>query len=218
MKRTILLFFSLTILLSACINKDCREHGNYNFEIPATLFPAQDSFHIGDTIKITSIFPDDVFDLTTEEYYKLENFNFFPGTELVKIDTNPASEGLSDFIIIIPSEMNYAKQTFSEGEQLLVGEYLYDNNQYSLEFSLIPLKTGLYYMEQTTFVELSEDQDFEGKCDRLSSGSSVNLNDGSDNNFNLLYQSPDSHYSSWITSKPNVRFHRFGGYCFYVVE
>lgn len=218
MKYVFLASFAL-LFLSACISKDCKvRNGQYDFTVPATLTPAQTSYRVGDTITISSTFSDQVFDAATGEVYSLEDFRFFPGTGIRKIDVSPAVDGMPDFTAIIDTTYNYFPAIYS-GLQLLVGEYTYENNTYSLEFNLVPNEAGLYYMEQGIAPEISEGQEFPGRCKnaRLLTGS-MTLNDLAENNLNLLANSPDEHYNTWILEKPFERFYKFGGYVFEVVE
>ena len=76
----------------------------------------------------------------------------------------------------------------------------------------------MFYLEQTVFPDSDQSQEFEGKCQRIEIGSAVKLNEGTDNNIDMLNDSPDPHYNDWMLQKPEQRFHRFGGYCFYVKE
>ena len=131
MKHLILIFL-LSLILSSCIKKECQIVGAYEFEIPVTLSPPKDTFNIGDTITISSIFADEVYERKTDKWYKLENFRFFPGTEVKKIDETSVIEGLTSFEIIIDSTMNYNKENYSGGKLGLGGEYIYGNN---LQFS-----------------------------------------------------------------------------------
>ncbi|HQW11390.1 MAG TPA: hypothetical protein PK076_08850 [Saprospiraceae bacterium] len=55
----------MNLRLLSC-HKECNEFGDYDFELPATLSPAKDTFRIGDTITITSVFSVLVYDRTTK--------------------------------------------------------------------------------------------------------------------------------------------------------
>lgn len=217
MNRYYFLYFFVTIFIISC-DKDCNKIINYDFELPATLTPAQATFRIGDTITISSVFADEVYERSTGNYYHLVDFKFYPGTSIQKIDINPSIEGLGDFDIVIPDTSVYYK-SFNSETSWLYGEYTYNNAQYSLSFQLVPRETGLYYLEQgSSLYPLGEKQDFDGQCKRKLVDAAVNLNNGDDNNIDLLQQSPDFHYNTWILQKPQDRFYRFGGYAFYVTE
>ena len=203
-------------------NKECIELVNYEFELPATLSPAKDTFRIGDTITISSEFSDEVYDRATKRKYKLENFKFFPGSEVVQIDVIDAvPQFYSFFEFYKDTQYIFNFQHFSDGGDAFRGEYKYKNNRYKLEFKICPIKKGLYLFEFSSGLGyLGENQDFDGRCPKRHArlDAYIKMNDGADNNIQMLLDSPDPHYNDWIMQKPEKRFHQFGGYCFYVKE
>ena len=215
-----LIFFIIIICFSSCIqNEECNIVDGYQFVIPATLSPSVDSFKIGDTISISSIFPDLVYERKTDQNYLLNDFKFFPATAISKIDETISIDALKAFELIIDDSIDYGLTTFSDGLELLTGEYLYTNNTYSLEFKIIPTQPGLYFLEQAVSMRLSPNQSFDNKCSNVQlDGGEVNLNGEDDNNIDFLSRSPDEHYNYWVLLKPEERFYQFGGYVFYVVE
>ena len=215
-----LIFFIITICFSSCIqNEECNIVDGYQFVIPATLSPSVDSFKIGDTISISSIFPDLVYERKTDQDYLLNDFKFFPATAINKIDETISIDALKTFELIIDDSIDYGLTTFSDGLKLLTGEYLYTNNTYSLEFKIIPTQPGLYFLEQAVRMRLSPNQSFDNKCSNVQlGGGEVNLNGADDNNIDFLSRSPDEHYHYWVLLKPEERFYQFGGYVFYVVK
>lgn len=220
MRYFIIAFIGIPLFLSC--HKECNDLVNYDFVLPATLSPTKDTFKIGDTIDISSEFSDMVFDRATNKTYKLENWKFYPETTIVRIDdTTVVTDNLSEFSYFIDPIYNYKLFSYSDGGKSLVGQYNYQNNAYKLEYKLIPNQRGLYFLRHTTdLYNLGKKQDFEGRCPKGRAGLDgyVNLNGGADNNINMLSSSPDPHYNDWILQKPEERFHKFGGYCFYVQE
>ena len=219
----ILLPFTL-IVCWGCTSKECRDAdfgGPYQFVIPATLSPAKDTFRVGDTIYVSSVFSDEVFERQTQQYYKLENWQFFPTTRMDKIDvvdSNFVQDGLADFEYIIPVQYDYDRFDYGSGSIGLLGEYIYQDSEYYLEFKLIPQQSGLYYFTQFAAQGIDDDQDFPGRCPRVPSDTNVELNGGADNNIGFLQNSPDIYYNERVLARPQENFHNFGGYCFYVVE
>lgn len=216
--------FPFLLLLCWGCRKECRDAdfgGAYQFVIPATLSTAKDTFRVGDTIHVSSVFSDEVFERQTQNYYKLENWQFFPTTlldNIDKIDSNFVQDGLIDFDIIIPEKYNYNLNSYIDGSFGLEGQYFYENSRYSLEYNIVALKPGLYFFSQLSAQSLDENQDFPGRCPRVISNTNVELNGGADNNIEFLQNSPDIYYNERVLARPQENFHDFGGYCFYVVE
>jgi hypothetical protein len=216
------LLLSMLFIFSSCVKKKCRIDGAYNFEIPVTLSPAKDTFNIGDTITIISTFPDEVYERKTDRTYKLIDFKFFPETSINKIDTVGQIDDFSEFDAIVTPTYNYSFFNYSDGGTTLVGEYNYSNNQYNLEYKIIPKIKGLYFLRHaSSIVVLGDMQDFDGKCSRIDVHVKMTMNNNNNNNSNnihMLNDSPDSHFNDCILQKPQQRFHDGGGYCFYVKE
>jgi hypothetical protein len=222
MKNLTILCIVVGLFLGACIRKECRDiPGGYEFEIPVTLAPAKDTFRVGDTIHVSSIFSDEVFELKTQQHYTLREWRFFPETRIDRIDLADSAvvqDGLSDFTYLPYDQYDYEKFNYSSGNIGLVGEYLYTGEEYRLEYRLIPRKQGLYYFAHLSIQSKGDDQDFPGRCSNITSETHVVLNGRMDNNSDFLSYSPQKHYSEWMLLDVEARFDNHGGYCFYVVE
>ncbi len=221
--RVRLLLFSLLSVFAyqSCIPEEC-EGGQYTFELPATLSPALDTYNIGDTITLFSEFSDEVFEKNRNKNYKLENFNFFPSVGLIRIDSITNNNILSTFEyvdVVLDEEYNTTLNTYSTGNQYIDGEYVYKNNTYSLKSRIVLKQKGLFFFNfGSSLYPRGELQDFPGRCNKhgYTNEAEVFLNNRVDNNFDFLLDSPIERYNTWIVEKPHERFHRFGGYCFYV--
>lgn len=199
-----------------CIDNASTE---YLFELPISLTPAQDTFQVGDTITIESVFSDQVLEKNLQQRFSLIDWKFYPRTNISKIDHNPAEDGLPFFEVLLAEAPNYHLRQYSGGTSGLSGQYEYREGKYFLRFKLIPQMPGLFCMENgSALYPQNEWQDFPGRCKNSSSNAFVNMNNGADNNIHYLSLSPDPHYNAWILSSPDDTFHKFGGYCFVVVE
>ena len=220
MNRLIVAFI-ICLLLSSCVKEACRI-SLYEFVLPVIISPVRDTFHIGDTITVISEFDEMVWDKTTQSEYLLQDFLFYPATSMIKIDTNPGSrDAFGDFEVITEDSFNYEATNFSDGSIFIGGQYTYDKEQgnYLLQYKIVPKRVGLYLLSQAAWLGTQgEHQSFPGKCKNIPSDVWMNVNSGSDNNIEFLQNSPDPHYNTWVLEKPEERFHRGGGYCFYVVE
>ena len=224
MKNKILILLAL-LICNSCIKKsnDCRVDADFTkhvFEIPITLTPANDTFRVGDTISVIAEFPDTVFDLTTQLTYFLEDFKFNPILLIGDIGKeNGLDDALQDFELIIDGKFTFNQFNFSDGAISYVGEYNYEDGKYFLAYKIVPQKVGLFHFSHFSDVNSTvENQGFLGRCNGVGLDINVKLNDGVDNNIDFLNNSPDPHFNDWMLIKPGERFHKFGGYCFYVVE
>ena len=220
-----LIYFSglllIGLLLIPSCNKNCESGANdaYEFILPVKLFPARDTFRIGDTIHVQSEFSDEVFDRNRQRTFLLEDFRFGPFCRIKRIDTTIAVDGLPDFYILLPQNQNFDWVNLTSESTALNGEYTYSNSVYTLNYSVIPKKIGLYIFFFSSSIDPANDrQDFPGRCSRATMWGICTLNGGGDNNVDFLSRSPDPHYNTWVLEEPEDRFHRGGGYCFYVVE
>jgi hypothetical protein len=218
----VILPITMLYLLSSCNLFECENDvpGLHDFVLPATLSPALDTFRIGDTIRISSIFDKQVYEKKLQKTFTLDNWQFFPGTVIFNLDTFFVQDNaLENFEVIIDPKYNYDLFYFSTGRIDLIGEYTYENDTYSLEFILIPIKKGDYMLLHGSSLEISgSEQDFPGKCQGQRSGASVAMNGGGDNNIELLANTSDTVFYEWVMRDPQFRYYDSGGYCFYVVE
>lgn len=112
MKSLLIVLFPVMVF-SSCVKKECQIGGSYEFELSAMLTPVQENYSIGDTITIESTFSDLVYERKTDNWIKLEDFNFYPSTEIVKIDSIVANRIISDnFQVIINPRFNYGITSF----------------------------------------------------------------------------------------------------------
>lgn len=214
--KYITLFILITTIYS-CTNKECQiAGGNYEFIIPVTLTPAKDTFNIGDTITIRSQFSNMVYERITEKNYFLDNIRFYPNSSVIRIDTINQIDDFSEFNVIIDSSFELFFFNYSDGGRNLTGEYNYEDDEYLLEYKIIPREKGLFLFNQASLVEsLGESQDFTDKCRNVDLNVAMALNDNSNNNVDFLLNSPSEAYIR-IWNKKDSKFFDAGGYCFYV--
>ncbi len=219
--KNILYLFVLFILGSCARNCDVPGAG-YMFEIPATLSPKQRVYSVGDTISLRSVFSDNVYERATEQDYLLENFLFYPGVNFERLDTagidtiELVTEAHFDFLIETRFDLNIFNSIFDG--VVLLGQYIYANNEYILEYEFVAKKPGMYLMYFSSDLGLQgENQDFPGKCDSQGiANTRTVLNDGADNNADLLLEAVDPGWHLLHNNRLDRGFHDLGGYCFKV--
>ena len=208
-------------LLSFACNKECQNiPGGYTFELPVAISPIKDTVKIGDTLQVESVFSELVFERKTGKAYELRNWDFYPITTMVQIDTIPGDRGaLAAFDVIVDSTYDYQPFESSSGFFAYTGSYKYTGGQYELKFQVVPLESGLYCFAQGSWLfDFGADQFFEGKCGGIGAEAIVLQANQEQTNIEFLSESPDPHYNDWVLLRPQERFHDNGGYCFYVVE
>ena len=213
MKNILIIFAMLS--LASC-NKECRITGaTYHFQISSTLYPALDTFSIGDTITIFTEFNDQVYEAKTDKTYDLSNLTLYYYIRMYKISESPTVRAAIDSFQFDYAGLNtYHYDYFTNSNyKVLRGDYSYYNNTYSIKYKFSPMDTGLFICSNAAELR---GQSFPDKCDNMESEFHVDLNNGNDNNISMLSQSPDEHFNTWVLEKPYDRFHLSGSYAFYV--
>ncbi len=212
----VLLFFSCNSCdnTKCCITDECY---GYQFKLPMNIHPLKDTFRIGDTITVTSIFSDQVEDLRDGRKYELIDFDFYPITTLSKIDTFPTGEVLNQSFCQYWIEADtFALIGESAGQPSLGYIYQYKNGQYSFRLKFIINEPGIYSLRSGTAMSSAyshQSPDFPGKCGRRSLDAAFYMNDRTDNNYELRKLSEDP----FFRDRPDEDFDRFGAYFFVVV-
>ncbi len=215
--RYLMLFIFFVNFLS-CKDEECQIVGEYEFVLPAILTPAKDTFRVGDTITILSQFSDSIYERKTDQLYLVEDFKWYPEVFIYPIDTMGQYSDLSFFDFVITPEYDFDLFRYIDGSTSLYGQYRYNNHEYQLEYKIIPVQPGLFYLSHgSSIYGLGEDQDFEGRCSNTNVGAVVEMNGRGDNNGDLFLSSPDEIYHEFWQMKRD-KFYDFGGYCFYVKE
>lgn len=217
MKNLTILCIVFSLFMAACIRKECRDiPGGYHFVLPVAITPILDTFRIGDTILIRSTFSNQVYEMNTARYYELINFRFDLSLTAVQLDTIDGDEnGIQSFQVLENTDFEFRQ--YSNGVSAYVGQYEYDNGNYSTELRIIPEKAGLFVVSLAALM-IDENQRFAGKCNGIGSSAVMAHENPEQMNIEFLTESPDPHYSEWTLQRPQERFYDAGGYCFYVAE
>jgi len=217
-----LLFMLFAIVLStySCIKDDnCGpKYGTYEFVLPFELSPAQSVFHIGDTITISSSIENPIYDRETKTKYQLDSFKFYLTTTIFDMDTNLIDfQYLDHFKLLIDSSYSYFVFNYNSGASDLNCQYNYKNNTYSIQYKLIPKKTGHFFFSQWSGINyFGGNQHFSGQCDKADIDAKIYMNGRNDNNFHLMNEAENYHYKTW--NKHKEKYLDNGGYCFKVIE
>lgn len=209
--------------LSCCTKQaDCPRY----FQIPAQITPLQTEYRIGDTIRIVSRFYKKVTAFNSEEKeigtFDMTGIKWKPVTTLFRTDTvqQAGKSSLAQYFEYIKDPgYDYGAFYSSNNANGLNGAYRYSNDTFSLEIKLITKRTGVFLLRQESAVLAGpgEQQDFPGRCGNNGFDVWVKMNDGANNNLDLLKASPDVAWQQLATEDPERNFYRWGGYCFKVL-
>lgn len=211
----------ISYMINGCINQeDCPRYA----KISANLFPKKMDFHIGDTITISSKFHKEVLVFNSEQKeigtLDLSAINWMPSTSIFRIDTI-GQGGVTTihkyFFFIDDARYDYNLFIESENFSALDGDYNFRNDSFDLEIRIITKRPGTFFLTQEAGTGFQSEQKFPNKCPGINIESWVNMNNGEDNNVQLLQSSPDSFWSSQILNNPQENFFNNGGYCFRVL-
>lgn len=212
--------FTLLILVLIVLSCSCKKifgecdsgegYASYKFYLPFTLYPAQDTFHINDTIHLHADFSDMMLDSNTLKYYRVENEPLYCFFTLDHLDTIGIVSAFPNFTLITDTGDTHPGGGPEQGLRLM--KYLYASNRYKFHIRLIPHKQGIYGFQMNSF----DDQlvNIQDNCPEEILHIYFTLNNGAEANYELFLQSPDSSFSTL----PKDVFDDIGGYAFYVVE
>ncbi len=212
------LFVSVTFFTCEKQNKRCA----HDFTIPFEVIPYSEEYSIGDTVTIKSKFSILVWENRLMEYINMDGVSWNPATKIFNMDTLDIvrPDIKQDFDFIHNPKYDYDFFYFSDGGNDISGQYSIKDDSFDLEVKLVTRKKGLFVLSNFCDIEyLGIIEDHEAKCcSKNCYNTNSNMNNGRDNNFHLLFESPEPHFNTWIPSKADIRFHKAGRYCFRVVE
>ena len=173
----------------------CWKDGNGDFEkncpydlaftghylrIPITISPHQSIYNIGDTLNISTVFTDSIYDLGTQQTFKIENFPFMPTSLLYRFDGSGGhSSGYGPNELQIDSIYNPRSSSSSMFANSYRADTRYADGKYSFESKIILKETGRYMLlfrdmyqnhSASGNSDLNAEADaitFDGKCDAL---------------------------------------------------
>ncbi len=214
--KKLLFYIFITTFFYACpgpIENDPRCNKVwFDFSIPVDFSPYDSVLNIGDTITITSRFPNKLWDVDSSDQFVFDSIDFHVYCGINKIDTfNGTKIEYSTFkmfdIIIDEAKYNYKKAniTFSF-------DYEYVNNEYLVQFQFIPKHKGVYFFEFASkitywsdFVEPQEIYSEISGCVTEHWYPSLITNKGISNNKEFLKLSPAKEFNSTIYEAWNTK-------------
>ena len=182
--------FLILLLVSSCIDKDAEEfknscpydlkYGGHYLKVPVTISPHKLKYDVGDTINISTIFSDSIYDLGTQQTFKIEGFPFQPLSLLYRFtSSNTYDSGYRVNEFHIDSVYNHVYNYSSNYADAYLAYTIYEDNQYGFESRLALKEPGRYILLFTDIYQqhnasgnsdLNAEADaitFEGKCPTL---------------------------------------------------
>lgn len=190
-KLSILLLFTL-LLLTACPQEKITCHQGINLRFPVRVTPIEETTRVGDTLRIEVAF-DQILDDDKDTVYGFSEeiyFNF--SLNIARIDTSPWQWAVANFEVI-DSAGNSEEIHFNGGTYLL--NLSYEDNWYRYEGRVVPNTPGLYFLsfDDRTF---SPDNIILYKNCNYKYRVKHRINEGADNNFAYLRESPDTNIAN----------------------
>ncbi|MEP6646486.1 MAG: hypothetical protein ABJC12_05315 [Saprospiraceae bacterium] len=146
-----------------------------------------------------------------------------PVTVIFRIDTL-GQGGMSTinkyFYFLDNTNYDYHMHLVTADVSILEGEYNYEKDTFSLLVKIIPKAIGTYFLRQGSNTGQDGNQIFHGKCNGNNVDAWVDMNkfqNNNDNNIELLTESPDTFFNSWVLSNRATNIDHFGGFCFRVI-
>jgi hypothetical protein len=175
----------------------------------------QDTFRVGDTLHVSSVFDHWVYDQHGGGEYKLVDYNFYPGIGFTLISDTSVQD--------VPQPKVEFYSTTNElspfHSNLVNTSYVYEEDTYSLRYKIVLQDTGLFMLSHGASLTagVTGNQEFPGKCWQVdATGAQIKLENQNLANIHMLEDSPDPHFNDWILQKPQQRFHDGAGFAFYV--
>lgn len=220
MKKYFPLFTLVLVSLTCTKQENCPRY----FQIPAQIIPETVEYRIGDTITISSNFDKNVIGYNSNQNaisspFDMSGIQWRPIFTVFKLDTivnpaNPKYSVITDFFDIISD----TPVTDGISGSILFTEHNFDGDRFNLVIKIIPKSSGLFacQLSSQNHGGVTGQQDFPGKCRGNGFGVWVEMNNGAENNVDLLSEAIHPHWNDWVWQKSDDRFHRHGGYCFRV--
>ena len=144
----------------------------HHLEVPVTVTPHQLEYQVGDTITISTIFSDSIYDLSREVSFKIENFPFEPFTKLYKFDMQFNWELGHELNEVIVDSIYQGPDPLTNHLEACYFKTQYINNQYEFSYQIVLTEPGRYCFLMTDIYEIRDRSDnaiannieFEGKC------------------------------------------------------
>lgn len=221
----LIILISCSYLFYGCPSNECDDLQDVRLKLLADFGPLVDTFAIGDTVSISSYFPDSIWDINNQQYTFIPNFNFHTLIVVRRFEDGEAVEVGTEEEQITGNSVNFSFQNYSlsRGTGIEIEEHNYIDNQYYFDLRYILQKKGLYVIGIDALIGFSnslDNQSFPGQCKNQDISAvyhrpKENLDDNLENyNFQMFRDSESSIYANFSEED----FRKIAWYAFYVKE
>jgi hypothetical protein len=144
MKQLLILSFAVLVCrANSCQkDKDRREEVEFEFVIPMSMAPGNDTVAVGQTLTLSADFSDSLYDALSQKKYHLPNFNFKTVAVIKRLSNNnvqyPEQGGGSfEFTNVLGALSNI-------GSSFADVNYVYQNRMYMLNVNIKCNQPGVY--------------------------------------------------------------------------
>jgi len=220
----IILLLLLTISAFRCDPEQDPEFVFMIFTLPISVSPATSEISIGDTLWITSDFPDTIREYNSGEYYKLENFNFNFSLGLFQLVDNQKSISEQPGAT---SSFNFSQEVGSItffGETFSDYNFVYSQEKYLSRIGIIPQSIGVFcvnflgpsQLDLESVIDLGKTQDGRQRIPAYRN-MYFTINEGLNNNFDLFQENCRA-ISLELPIPDNIYYEQKSTFTFRVVE
>lgn len=217
--KTVFFILSIFLVISAC-KKEITKCPK-DFIINGIVEPYSLTYKIGDTIELIVDSEKMIWDKETEGYYDLSSVNLDCLFLIYDISVNNGSYAIShvtNFVKVINDNIYKPKlQDFSDGSQIVFSDVIFINGRFKTRLQFIPIDTGNFMLTYGPYL-IEDKQEFLYKCKNTSTDLSTRLNIDKDNNIDLLKESPNEYFNTWMVSDPERFYETKSGFAYRVIE
>lgn len=216
MKSIVIIFIAfILIVINSCIKPDTRECPK-EFVLYGEITPYKSAYSLSDTINIDLNLTTNVIEKNLSTFYNLKGMDLSIGFKIYRLDSPKTDvyHGVFEFCDFIKIDSSkFSIYTIENNTSLYSSIKLEKDSTVSISY--IPNKKGIYMLSCGVFTNMNK-QDFVGACNNNGIDLSTILNKDKDNNFYLLYESPNEFYNTWITSVPSRFYYQKSGFAYKV--
>jgi hypothetical protein len=222
MKKVILkisIFVILIVYTISCVRQNAGcEVGYYSFLLPVSFYPTDSIIKLGDTIVITSEFPDKLKDILHSEEFYFDNVDFKTYCNMIKVDTLMEYkfnnfDYIDHFKFFSDSIYNLKVYNTTVGV-----DYVYSDHKYHLKFNIVPKFAGVYIFEFTSVLNSTSHSILRDTLPAVDSNCKL-----TEWYPNFITNNGNAYQDLMDRSNPNNWYHDFtykvdGNHCFKVVK